>query len=385
MASEATSSPNGEEKDTCPQFVGDGPKVFVRNTFLDCDFGDDAEAPAPGGLVRARTAPPKVGPGDDRDDDEDEGAPTEMTEETETCTDLPPDFDDGDLDDPSLAPPPPTSVVRLQTHDGWEDARNWTWATSVHTTSVAVPPSPWPAASPAPAGTAIFVPAFVMPVAPGPSPSQPWPGQGGESVSSAGTPQTDLMPPAPVPAATGSAGAADASADRAAPAPPPQPQTLKRWQSCTTGYNRILWTVDARKLKNNDKQAVSPPFTVAFSDPSLTDITFKMMLYPKSNPLDQKGGCSFKKAKGKGFVQLKCEAELDTASSAATLSFRIGVGAPGSPNAQPMRGPVMHNFSQSAVCGLPKEEEEWDFNEVVDPGSMTFVVNLAIAVSIGVA
>jgi hypothetical protein len=130
--------------------------------------------------------------------------------------------------------------------------------------------------------------------------------------------------------------------------------------------------VDARKLKGNDKQAVSPAFELSFG-PEFPNVTFKMMIYPKVSS-DAKGGASFKKGKGKGYVQLKCEAELSEA--VAQVAVRIGCGADAL--TQPMRGPIRHNFSHSAVCGLPKDQEEWDFNTVVNPDSQTFLVLLEI-------
>jgi hypothetical protein len=150
---------------------------------------------------------------------------------------------------------------------------------------------------------------------------------------------------------------------------PPQPQTLRRHYSTGSQTNRIYWTVDARKLKGNDKQAVSPPFDLSFGS-QFPNVTFKMMLYPKVVN-DAKGGASFKKARGKGFVQVKCEAELE--QTMANVRFRIGIGREGNcGRAQ------SHNFAQSAVCGLPKDQEEFDFNEAVDKDSQTFLVKLEI-------
>lgn len=154
--------------------------------------------------------------------------------------------------------------------------------------------------------------------------------------------------------------------------PPPQPQTLTRHYSTNSGYFRVHWTVDARKLRGNDKQAVSPPFELSFGN-QFPNVTFKLMLYPKVVN-DAKGGASFKKARGRGYVQLKCEAELSEAI--ANVSFRVSIGS--GVSMQEPRGPVSHNFSSSAVCGLPKEQEEWDFSNVVDQESMTFVVCLEI-------
>lgn len=151
-----------------------------------------------------------------------------------------------------------------------------------------------------------------------------------------------------------------------------QPQTLTRAYSTNSGYFRVHWTVDARKLRGNDKQAVSPPFDLYFGH-DCPQVTFKMMIYPKIVN-DAKGGASFKKARGRGFVQLKCEAEMR--EDFANVSFRISIGS--GPNMQEPRGPVQHNFSGSAVGGLPREQEEWDFSNVVEQDSQTFVVCLEI-------
>jgi len=161
-----------------------------------------------------------------------------------------------------------------------------------------------------------------------------------------------------------------ADAGDASPLAPPQPQTLQRECSEKSKRFRVYWTVDARKLRGNDKQAVSPPFDLKFGEQSTT---FKMMIYPKVVN-DGKGGASFKKSGGRGFVQLKCEAEL--AGDPSHVNFRISIGT--GDKQQGFRGPVSHNFSSSAVCGLPKDQDEWDFNSARDDASSTFVVCLEI-------
>jgi len=137
-----------------------------------------------------------------------------------------------------------------------------------------------------------------------------------------------------------------------------KPQTLPMEFCDETGYFRTLWRADARKLRGNERNAVSPPFET---------MPFKMILYPK-------GGVSFKKAKGKGLVQLKCEADLPEAT--ANFRFRVSIGT--GEKQQAARGPKVHNFAACAVCGLDKDEEDWDFESVVDPESATFVVCLEI-------
>lgn len=131
------------------------------------------------------------------------------------------------------------------------------------------------------------------------------------------------------------------------------------------GVSRVRWTVDARKLKGNDKTIVSPPFEI----PSKASGTFKMMINPTSTKL--KGGATFRNSIGKGSVQLKC----DTVSE-NILVIRFSIGGMG--REEPPRGPLEHNFALNGVCGLPKEFSEWDFTKVVDESSKTFVVCLEI-------
>jgi len=142
-----------------------------------------------------------------------------------------------------------------------------------------------------------------------------------------------------------------------------QPQTVTCAKEAD-GVFRVRWTVDARKLKGNDKTVVSPPFEI----PEKATGTFKMMINPTPSKL--KGGATFRNSNGKGSVQLKC----DTASESRLLiRFSIGDGQD-----EPPRGPLEHNFALNGVCGLPKEVSEWDFTRVVDEAAKTFVVCLEL-------
>merc|ERR1711988_963068 len=140
--------------------------------------------------------------------------------------------------------------------------------------------------------------------------------------------------------------------------------------------HHVSWQVDAKKLESQDKQAVSPQFIIDL--PELGPQPFKIALYPKIVN-DGKRGASFKKAKGKGRVLLKCEAQLPRDSP--ELGFRIGIGR--GDKLQVPRGPVAHNFSEQSMCGLQKADEEWDFNAAVDE-SGTFVVSVALAASVSI-
>merc|ERR1711865_29546 len=59
--------------------------------------------------------------------------------------------------------------------------------------------------------------------------------------------------------------------------PKPRSQVMERVFSMATQRERIRWTVDARKLKSSDREAVSPTFEVSCGGV----ISFKMVLKPK--------------------------------------------------------------------------------------------------------
>merc|ERR1712187_1058508 len=159
------------------------------------------------------------------------------------------------------------------------------------------------------------------------------------------------------------------------PAAAPRPQTLVQAFDVNAGVYRVSWVVDARKLKANDKQGVSPEFQISCSSGS--SMVFKLMVYPKAKQ-DGKGSVSFKKAKGRGFVQLKCESET-AGFERCPLSFRIGTSsAIGQIGAELPRGPVTHDFAQNSTCGLARANDEWDFSKVVDEAAQTFVIYLEV-------
>jgi len=116
---------------------------------------------------------------------------------------------------------------------------------------------------------------------------------------------------------------------------------------------------------------VSQVFMVELPCHGLTP--FKLVIYPKATN-DLKHGAGFKKAKGKGRVMLKCEAQLE--ESWADVSFRIGIGRAG--KVVEFRGPETGNFCENSNHGLSKCDEEWDFAASVDDSRM-FVVTAEIA------
>ena len=153
-------------------------------------------------------------------------------------------------------------------------------------------------------------------------------------------------------------------------APPPKLQMLPLADTI-----KVDWTVSSKKLKSRDRQIVSPLFELKFG-PDHQNMPFKMTIYPpKSMCHEIRRALDFRNCKGHGFVQLKCEAEPP--ASLASVSFVISIGS--GKNIKEARGPVEHCFSSSAVCGLPQNGRDiWDFRDVVDQDSQTFVVCIEI-------
>jgi len=149
-------------------------------------------------------------------------------------------------------------------------------------------------------------------------------------------------------------------------------QTLSSRYEEERDLYEIDWTVDARKIRSNDRQAVSPPFHLPLAGIGEQPTPFRLMLRALSE--GHRGGrTSFKTSSGRGVVLLKCEGDLP--ERAADVAFRISVG--GGP-ASPARGPLVHDFARRAVGGLP-EQAEWQLDLAVDEPSLTLPVHVEAA------
>lgn len=143
--------------------------------------------------------------------------------------------------------------------------------------------------------------------------------------------------------------------------------------SAASGVYRVRWTVDARKLSSSDREHVSPPFDLSCGGPC----EFKMIIKPKVVS-EEKGGASFKKAKGRGYIQLRCLSDVKR-EQRPVVTFRLAVGSSNTPfRNKPPRGPVQNDFAERPTCGLPEAKQMWDFRQAVDKETQTFVVCLEI-------
>jgi hypothetical protein len=128
---------------------------------------------------------------------------------------------------------------------------------------------------------------------------------------------------------------------------------------------RASWTVDAQKLVSSNTHATSPSFELAHG------LKGKLMLHPTVNGT-RKGQAAFRKAKGRGSLEFKCEADSLVNLPPVTFFQYIGSGN----QEQSRRGPVTHTFDHGYVCRLPKDQDEWNFNTAVDKSSQTFSVHI---------
>lgn len=119
----------------------------------------------------------------------------------------------------------------------------------------------------------------------------------------------------------------------------------------TAKVTRLCWTIDKAKamLASGDRIKISPPMDVPLGV-GKAHAKFKLMLKPQISS-EGKGGASFKRAKGKCYIELKCEGGQDIMRN-TQFSFWVGDQAP--------RGPVEQNFSNDVVGRLPREFELWD-------------------------
>jgi len=142
-----------------------------------------------------------------------------------------------------------------------------------------------------------------------------------------------------------------------------------RVETLPDGDQLIHWAVKARILGTSDKSVVSPEFLIDV--PGVGACPFRMVLVPRAKG-DSKGAGSFRKAKGHGKIELKCEAELPE----HVPPFKVFLWIGETPCLA--RGPVQQRFAQQSVCSLPREDDDWDFAAVVDD-SDSFVVHALLS------
>jgi len=145
-----------------------------------------------------------------------------------------------------------------------------------------------------------------------------------------------------------------------------QPQEQHRLScSHTDGSFEVIWHVEKRWLSSESRLITSPSFVISFGS-GLPEASCKLVLHAQ--------GSTFKKSRGHGHFDIKCESVLPEASSCVSASFSIGTGL----KEQPARGPVFHSFAESATCGLPTDENDWYLRGAVNKQTKTVPLRVQI-------
>lgn len=138
-------------------------------------------------------------------------------------------------------------------------------------------------------------------------------------------------------------------------------------ESLPDGTCSTAWTVDAARLRGNDKVIVSPPFGLPLGEGhGSANATFKLVITPEDAPAAAKGA-SFKRTRGVGSLKLKCENELPASCIVIQVVRAAGRERGGAPRA--------HDFAQCPVCVC---WDACDFSGLVDEVSSTFDVVLDV-------
>jgi len=171
-----------------------------------------------------------------------------------------------------------------------------------------------------------------------------------------------------------------ASANPSAPGPPfyclPPGLSLPE-NTCIGGpaqVRRVVFefAVPRRKLESKEHLVVSDSFYV---DAGSVQLPFRLRVAATKVHNKRLGHC-FRKAGGRGRLELKCDSPPEPAEGVPPVTFRFHVG---SGSQTESRGPVTHDFGAgSSVGGLPPEMEEWDFKAAVDPATESCPVGVEV-------
>jgi len=120
----------------------------------------------------------------------------------------------------------------------------------------------------------------------------------------------------------------------------------------------VKWCVDALKFTSNSGRLVSPDFQLHFPFPGEAEplaLSFRMMVIGGKN-------AGFKKAKGRGSLELKCSSAVPPGLQSITAFVAVCAGESQLIGAKPIK----HSFVEKTCCQLRNgEEASWDFKKLI--------------------
>lgn len=123
-----------------------------------------------------------------------------------------------------------------------------------------------------------------------------------------------------------------------------EPPEMKRSYDVNSGVVKQTWMIDSQKLQSVDERLPhldSPPFYFSMGK-AHQRVPFKLRISAVNG-----------RVADRGIVHLVCEEP--NLQDVPDIKFRLSVGSAAA------RGPVTHNFSQAAECGLVDADAMWDF------------------------
>jgi len=118
------------------------------------------------------------------------------------------------------------------------------------------------------------------------------------------------------------------------------------------------FTLPASKFNSTDRIIVTPN---SHFDVVMRGNTHHFLVQITASKIEEaKGGHSFRKARGRGKLEVNCTTTLSSDVPPAQISVSVGSRT---------AAPVAHNFSKSSRCSPPCEDEGWDFRSAVDAAS----------------
>lgn len=138
-----------------------------------------------------------------------------------------------------------------------------------------------------------------------------------------------------------------------------RPGTL---ETSTVGSKEVVrWSVDGARFDSHQERILSPEFSLQFPGQP-EPFSFRMVIL--ATQTGGKHGAGFRKAKGRGSLELKCQSTVP--SNVPNVAFSMSMGLPGHHGYQVASKTIWHNFVDKTCCPLRNGEElDWDFKQSV--------------------
>jgi len=126
------------------------------------------------------------------------------------------------------------------------------------------------------------------------------------------------------------------------------------------GREEVVWCVDGSRFDSHQERILSPEFNLNFPGQA-EPFSFRMVIL--ATQTGGKHGAGFKKARGRGSIELKCQSAVPPNVGAVTLNISMGHGS----RKQEAPTAIWHNFADKTCCLLKNGEEvDWDFKQSID-------------------